>query len=286
MLRKLFGTPFQLSDAVRKTLADARNEAVRLRHDYVGPEHLLIAATRDPGVASALDRLGVPAEQVRAAVESRLSVGAESVALKKLEYTRQARKVLEYAAAEVHASGARVGRTGHLFVGILREESGIASLVLNELGITLERVRSLRENERREQDSRFRLRIDDASDRSIYEQIVGQITEGVATGALRPGERLPTVRKLADDLDIAPGTVAKAYGELERQGLVVTQGARGTRVADRGGAPADGERMQTLAGLLRPVAVAAFHLGADAQDLRVALEAAMQGIFDRERSAA
>jgi hypothetical protein len=44
--------------------------------------------------------------------------------------------------------------------------------------------------------------------------------------------------------------------------------------------------MQTLAGLLRPVAVAAFHLGADAHDLRVALEAAMQGIFDRERSAA
>jgi DNA-binding transcriptional regulator YhcF (GntR family) len=286
MFEKLFGTPFKLSDAVRKTLADARNEAVRLRHDYVGPEHLLIAATRDPSVARALHRLGVAPGQVRAAVEARVSVGAESVALRKLEYTRQGKKVLEYAAAEVRASGSPMAGAGHLFLGLVREESGIASLVLNELGITLDRARSLQEEEHREQDARFRLRIDDASDRSIYEQIVGQITEAVATGALGPGERLPTVRQLADDLDIAPGTVAKAYGELERQGFVVTQGARGTRVADRGAVPADGERMQTLAGLLRPVAVAAFHLGADAQDLRVALEAAMQGIFDRERSAA
>jgi DNA-binding transcriptional regulator YhcF (GntR family) len=252
----------------------------------VGPEHLLIAATREPSVARALHRLGVAPEQVRAAVESRVSVGAESVALRKLEYTRQGKKVLEYAAAEVRDSGSRVGRMGHLFLGMLREESGIASLVLNELGITLTRVRQLQVEDQQEQDARLRVRIDDASDRSIYEQIVGQITEAVATGALGPGERLPTVRQLADDLDIAPGTVAKAYGELERQAFVVTQGARGTRVADRGAAPVDGERMQTLAGLLRPVAVAAFHLGADAQDLRVALEAAMQGIFDRERSAA
>ena len=43
----------------------------------------------------------------------------------------------------------------------------------------------------------------------------------IATGALQPGERLPTVRQLADELDIAPGTVARAYGELERQGVVV-----------------------------------------------------------------
>jgi DNA-binding transcriptional regulator YhcF (GntR family) len=286
MHEKFIGAPLRLSDAVRKTLAQARKEAARLRHDHVGPEHLLIAATRERSVASELHRLGVAPEQVRAAVEARVSAGVEPVAPRRLEYSDQAKKVLEYAAAEVRASGSPVGRMGHLVLGLLREESGIASLVLNELGITLDRVRSLQANDQREQDRRFRLRIDDASDRSIYEQIVGQITEAVATGALRPGERLPTVRQLADDLDIAPGTVAKAYGELERQGFVVTQGARGTRVADRGAAPADGERMQTLAGLLRPVAVAAFHLGADAQDLRVALEAAMQGIFDRERSAA
>lgn len=76
---------------------------------------------------------------------------------------------------------------------------------------------------------RFRIRIDDAAPVSIYEQIIGQIQEAVATGQLRPGDRLPTVRRLADELDIAPGTVALAYGELERLGILVTEVARDRR---------------------------------------------------------
>ena len=76
------------------------------------------------------------------------------------------------------------------------------------------------------------------------------------------------------------GAVARAYGELERLGAVVTEGARGTRVAER--AAPTGARTatpDTLAGLLRPVAVAAFHMGAGANELRMALEEAMKGIF-------
>ncbi|HEU0014716.1 MAG TPA: GntR family transcriptional regulator [Longimicrobium sp.] len=116
---------------------------------------------------------------------------------------------------------------------------------------------------------------------------MAQITEHAATGELRPGERLPTVRQLADRLDVAPGTVARAYGELERRGVVVTEGARGTRIAERAGAAAgEGERSRTLAELLRPAAVSAFHLGASADELRAALETAMLGIFDREGRAA
>jgi len=104
----------------------------------------------------------------------------------------------------------------------------------------------------------------------------------VATGQLRPGDRLPTVRQLADDLDIAPGTVARAYGELERLGILVTEGARGTRVAEQQKPLVpDAERPNTLVGLLRPVAVAAFHLGASADELRAALDEAMKGIYDQ-----
>ena len=55
-------------------------------------------------------------------------------------------------------------------------------------------------------------------------------------------------------------TVARAYGELEREGVVVTEGARGTRVAQRLSATPSPAGPETLAGLLRPVAVAAFHL--------------------------
>lgn len=122
--------------------------------------------------------------------------------------------------------------------------------------------------------------LDDTSERTIYEQIVEQVREGIATGRLRPGERLPTVRELADQLGIAPGTVARAYSELERQSIVVTQGARGTRVAERSGpGVAAAERPEILVGLLRPTAVAAFHLGATADELRAALAAAMRDIY-------
>jgi len=126
----------------------------------------------------------------------------------------------------------------------------------------------------------FRIRVDDQSERSIYEQIVAQVQEAVATGRLRPGERVQTVRQLADDLDIAPGTVARAYGELERLGVVVTDGARGTRIApQRSSGLLDNDRPEALTSLLRPVVVAAFHLGSTAAELRAALDRAMKGIF-------
>ncbi|HEX6133527.1 MAG TPA: GntR family transcriptional regulator [Longimicrobiales bacterium] len=126
----------------------------------------------------------------------------------------------------------------------------------------------------------FRIVLDDASSSSIYEQIVAQVKEAVATGALVAGARLPAVRALADQLDIAPGTVARAYGELERLGVVRTEGARGTRVAGRSEASRARADHETIVGLLRPAAVAAYHMGAGAQDVRVALESAMKGIFD------
>src|SRR5206468_2526682 len=98
----------------------------------------------------------------------------------------------------------------------------------------------------------FEVRIDDASDRAIHEQIVSQIQEAVATGTLRPGNRLPPVRQLADQLEIAPGTVARAYSELERRGIVVTDGARGTRVAERPRTPAESHLPPAHAGPRHP----------------------------------
>lgn len=62
----------------------------------------------------------------------------------------------------------------------------------------------------------------------IYRQFRGVIV----SGQLGAGERLPTVRQTASDLGVAPGTAAKAYKLLERDGLVVTRTAAGTRVAD------------------------------------------------------
>ena len=64
-----------------------------------------------------------------------------------------------------------------------------------------------------------------------FEQLRTQIADRVAQGVLTPGTRLPPVRSLAADLGLAAGTVARAYKELEGDGVVVTAGRRGTVVA-------------------------------------------------------
>jgi GntR family transcriptional regulator len=80
------------------------------------------------------------------------------------------------------------------------------------------------------------LRVDTASSTPVYEQLVEQLTRLVSGGALAPGTRLPAIRQLAADLGTAPGTVARAYAELERAGLLRTRRPQGTFVADGAGA--------------------------------------------------
>lgn len=65
----------------------------------------------------------------------------------------------------------------------------------------------------------------------LYKQIVEQVRQSIATKELQPGEHLPTVRQLAHSLNLNPGTVVKAYGELEREGLLVSRRGGGTVVS-------------------------------------------------------
>lgn len=78
------------------------------------------------------------------------------------------------------------------------------------------------------------LAVDPASHVPPYEQVRAQVQGLVEAGGLAPGTRLPTVRRLADDLGLAANTVARAYRELEQSGVVVTRGRHGTFVAVRG----------------------------------------------------
>jgi DNA-binding transcriptional regulator YhcF (GntR family) len=77
----------------------------------------------------------------------------------------------------------------------------------------------------------IRFQIDSASGVPFYRQVIDQVLAGIATGALRPGERLPTVRSLAVELAVNPNTVARAYKELEIRGVVATQQGTGTFVS-------------------------------------------------------
>jgi DNA-binding transcriptional regulator YhcF (GntR family) len=77
------------------------------------------------------------------------------------------------------------------------------------------------------------LRIDPASADAPFEQVRQQIAVAAEAGLLAPGHRLPTVRRLAADLGLAINTVARAYRELEADGVVETHGRGGTLVATR-----------------------------------------------------
>jgi GntR family transcriptional regulator len=74
--------------------------------------------------------------------------------------------------------------------------------------------------------------IDPTSAVPTFEQIRVQVERMVGAGVLKPGARLPTIAQLSNDLSIAPGTVARAYRELEAGGTVASRRRTGTVVAD------------------------------------------------------
>ena len=84
--------------------------------------------------------------------------------------------------------------------------------------------------------STFTFRLDGQSGVPVYRQLIDQVQGAMASGALKPGEQLPTVRLVAVELAINPNTVMRAYREMEIRGIVDTQQGTGTFIADR---PAD-----------------------------------------------
>jgi GntR family transcriptional regulator len=79
----------------------------------------------------------------------------------------------------------------------------------------------------------FAFRLDAHSGVPVYRQLIDQVLAAVATGTLRAGDQLPTVRGVAVDLAINPNTVSRAYREMEIRGILDTQQGTGTFVAER-----------------------------------------------------
>ena len=81
----------------------------------------------------------------------------------------------------------------------------------------------------------------------IYQQIVNQVKYLVASGRLNPGEEVPPIRTLAEKLRVNPNTVARAYRELEFDGVVTKRRTAGTYVSDAGSPLSRRERLRILA---------------------------------------
>jgi ATP-dependent Clp protease ATP-binding subunit ClpC len=136
---------YNFTERVRKVLAMAREEAERLRHEYVGTEHILLGLIREgEGVAAAvLQSLNVDLDEIQQKIEDTVKKGKAAAATgPDLPYTSRAKKVLELAMAEARDLTHNYVGTEHLLLGLLREEKGIAAQVLTDAGINLDAARA------------------------------------------------------------------------------------------------------------------------------------------------
>lgn len=102
--------------------------------------------------------------------------------------------------------------------------------------------------------------VDTGSAVPAYEQVRSQLSDMILAGVLPAGHRLPPIRQLASDLGLAPGTIARVYGELEASGLVISRVRHGTVVADTP-VPAAAERLRQTRDSARDFVRTALRLG-------------------------
>ena len=127
--------------------------------------------------------------------------------------------------------------------------------------------------------------IDPSNGLPIYMQIVQQIKRGVAVGRLQPEDPLPSVRQLATELRVNPNTVARAYLDLEIEGVIYKRQGHGTFVSGQGVEMSKRERRRAVGRHLEKAVVEGVQLGLDEDEMREAFDTALEKILSaREAS--
>ena len=129
------------------------------------------------------------------------------------------------------------------------------------------------------------LQIDFKSGRPVYLQLVEQVRNAAAAGGLRTGEPLPSIRPLAEELRVNRNTIAKAYAELESQGVIETIPGKGCFLKEVGSPLTKSARNDLLVQEVDRAVVAAHHLQISDADL-LALVKKRLDAFDRKNKAA
>ncbi len=136
---------YTFTERVRKILVLSREASVRMRHEYVGTEHLLLGLINEgEGVGvTVLKNLHVNLGAVRQTIEDTVKPGkGTSSSGPDLPYTSRAKKVLDLAMLEMGELSHDYVGSEHLLLGLLREEKGIAAQVLHQFGVTLDSARA------------------------------------------------------------------------------------------------------------------------------------------------
>jgi len=125
------------------------------------------------------------------------------------------------------------------------------------------------------------LTIKTGSPTPIYRQIVDQICFAAATGAIQPGDAVPSVRGLAEKLVINPNTAARAYAELRGQGLIESQPGRGMFLSDRRDILTKAERVRRIRPLLTALARQAVMLRFGPDELHKMIDREIKAVGQR-----
>jgi len=133
----------RFTERARKVILLAKEEAKRFNHDYIGTEHILLGLVREgEGVAAAvLASFGLSSDKIRLEVEKLVQPGPSTVISGDIPFTPKAKKVIELAMEEARALGHNYIGTEHLLLGLIREGEGVASQVLMNSGLELDKVR-------------------------------------------------------------------------------------------------------------------------------------------------
>ncbi len=133
----------RFTDRARKVMQLANQEAQRFAHEYIGTEHILLGLIKEgSGVAAnVLKNLDIDLRKVRLEVEKIVQPGPDMVTMGKLPQTPRAKKVIEYAIEEARNLNHNYVGTEHVLLGLVREQEGVASQVLMNLGLKVETLR-------------------------------------------------------------------------------------------------------------------------------------------------
>ncbi|RME02670.1 MAG: ATP-dependent Clp protease ATP-binding subunit [Planctomycetota bacterium] len=133
----------RFTDRARKVIGLARYEAQRFNQEYIGTEHILLGLINEgSGVAAAAVRnIGIDLQDICQEVEKMIKVGPKPVPMGNLPFSKKAKRVLDLSVEEAANLGHSYVGTEHLLLGLIRENTGIAAKVLQNLGVKLEEVR-------------------------------------------------------------------------------------------------------------------------------------------------
>ncbi|WP_042225439.1 ATP-dependent protease ATP-binding subunit ClpC [Oceanobacillus manasiensis] len=131
----------RFTERAQKVLALSQEEAVRLGHNNIGTEHILLGLVREgEGIAAkALQSLGLEVAKIQEEVEKLIGVGKQP--MQSIHYTPRAKKVVELSQDEARKLGHSYVGTEHILLGLIREGEGVAARVLNNLGVSLNKAR-------------------------------------------------------------------------------------------------------------------------------------------------